>query len=75
MQLSPNQTLVLDSIAAAIRSTGVPPTIREVAEATGLSFTKSRVTMMDLESLGFIRRTHQKFRAISVLKWPDQEAA
>jgi SOS-response transcriptional repressor LexA len=71
MQLSPTQTLVLEFISETIRSTGVPPTIREVAEATGLSFTKSRVTMMALESLGCILRTRQKFRAIQVLRMPE----
>ena len=66
-----HQTKVLEFIDSVIRSSGIPPTIREVAEATGLSFTKARVTMMDLEKLGYIRRTHQKFRAISVLKLPE----
>ena len=73
--LSETQTKVLIFVVTTIRRDEIAPTIREIAEATGLSVSGARKTMMALEDLGFIRRTYHKFRAIKVLRWPEEAKA
>ncbi len=70
--LSQNQTLVLDFVAVSIRSNGIAPSLREIAAATGFSFPGVRYMLMRLEAKGFVQRPYHKFRAIHVLKWPDE---
>jgi repressor LexA len=73
--LSETQTKVLIFVDASIRKDGIVPTFREIAEDTGLSVSGARKTVMALEDLGFIKRRYHKFRAISVLKLPDEAKA
>ena len=70
--LTQNQNNVLEFIAGSIRSGGIPPSIYEVSNGTGLGYNIVRFAMMDLEKLGFIKRHFNKPRAISVLKWPNK---
>ena len=70
--LSENQTKVLGFVAASIRSNGIAPSLREIAEATGFSFPGVRYMLTRLEAKGYVRRPYHKFRAIHVLKWPDE---
>jgi repressor LexA len=73
--LSETKTEVLIFVAASIRKDGIVPTFREIADATGLSVSGARKTVMALEDLGFIERRYHKFRAIKVLRWPEEAKA
>jgi SOS-response transcriptional repressor LexA len=73
--LGQNQEKVLNFVAASIRTEWIAPTFREIAGATGLSTSAVRWALMDLENLGYIERRYHKFRAIKVLRWPEEVKA
>ena len=70
--LGQNQEKVLNFVASSIRIEWIAPTFREIAAATGLSTSAVRWALMDLENLGYIERRYHKFRAIKVLRWPEE---
>lgn len=69
--LTTRQRLVFDALDRGIRETGIPPSYREMARATGIkSHGNIHDVMGELEARGFIRRLHGKARAIEVLRRP-----
>ncbi len=73
--LNGSQARVLDFIIESIHQDEIAPTFREIAEVAGLSQSGARFIVMQLESLGYLRRREHKFRAIKVLKLPDEAKA
>jgi DNA-binding transcriptional regulator YhcF (GntR family) len=46
--------------------------MREAANETGIRLSTTRNVLISLDRLGYIKLRPRKFRAISVLKWPDE---
>lgn len=69
LELSKNQTKILEAIILKINKFGYPPSIREICDSVGLSSTSTiHFHMNKLEKLGYIKRDPTKPRAIEVLK-------
>ena len=68
-KLTEKQKTVLNFIKSEIKSKGIPPSIREICKATGLSSTSSvHLHLANLEKKGYINRTHSKMRHIEILE-------
>lgn len=69
LELSKNQTKILETIILKINKFGYPPSIREICDSVGLSSTSTiHFHMNKLEKLGYIKRDPTKPRAIEILK-------
>lgn len=67
--LTTRQSQVLDVVARAIEQKGFPPSVREIAEAVGLSSPSSVKHQLDaLEAKGYIRRFPGLPRALEVME-------
>ena len=66
--LNGTRSRVLNFIIKSINEDDVVPTFREIGEATGLSLSGARDAVVQLETLGYLRRREHKFRAIKILK-------
>lgn len=67
--LTPKQREIYEFIKQEIRSKGVPPTIREMGKAVGLSSTSSiHLHLNNLETKGYICRPKSKNRCIEILE-------
>lgn len=68
INLSQNQTKILESIKWKIKSKGYPPSLREICGITGIKSTSTvHFHMNKLEEFGLIKRDPTKPRAIEVL--------
>lgn len=66
--LNKRQKQILNYIKENLRAKGYPPSVREIGEAVGLSSSSTVHTyLIQLESLGYIKRDPTKPRAIVVL--------
>lgn len=69
LELSKNQTRILESIKWKINKFGYPPSVREICADVGLRSTSTvHAHLNKLEKLGYIKRDPTKPRAIEVLK-------
>lgn len=67
--LTPKQREIYEFIKKEVRSKGVPPTIREMGKAVGLSSTSSiHLHLNSLEAKGYIARPKSKNRCIEILE-------
>jgi repressor LexA len=66
-QLSSRQRQVLGLLQELVASKGYPPSIRELAEALGISHSAAHGYLQALERKGFVRRDPTKPRAIEML--------
>ena len=65
--LTKRQEEILDFIVGGVRDEGFPPTLKEIAERFGLaSPNAARDHVLALERKGFLRRTGEKSRALSL---------
>ncbi|OSB07993.1 repressor LexA [Paraclostridium bifermentans] len=70
LELSKNQTKILEAIKWKINKFGYPPSVREICAAVDLRSTSTvHFHMNKLEELGYIKRDPTKPRAIEVLKY------
>lgn len=53
-----------------IRLNGFPPTIKELAEALGISHSSAHEQVVQLAQKGFIKRDQKKARSIVILRKP-----
>ena len=68
LNLSERQQQILKYIEKCVRDQGYPPSVREIGEAVGLTSSSTVHSHLNkLETLGYIRRDPQKFRALEVL--------
>ncbi|MDO4791715.1 MAG: transcriptional repressor LexA [Buchananella hordeovulneris] len=66
--LNRRQQEILDFITGQVRSTGYPPSMREIGEAVGLSSPSSVLHHVDaLTKLGYLRRDPRRPRAMEVI--------
>ncbi len=71
--LTSRQAKVLEVIRASVRERGYPPSIREIGDAVGLTSTSSVAHQLrTLERKGFLKRDHNRPRAVNV---QDREPA
>lgn len=69
LELSKNQTKILEAIKWKINKFGYPPSVREICSAVDLRSTSTVHSHLNkLEELGYIKRDPTKPRAIEVLK-------
>ncbi len=70
--LTKRQQIVYDFIYDTIKETKIPPSVREICEAVGVSSTATVHThIATLEAKGYIKRNKQKNRAIEILDTLD----
>ena len=68
-ELTKSQQKVYDYIKQEIRRTGMPPCIREIANATGFHSTSTvHLHLTSLERMGYIERPKAKNRCIRILE-------
>ena len=68
-QLKPREEQILHALAEWLREHHYPPSIRELAEAIGISSTRTVFDYLkQLEELGYIRRQRDRSRAIEILR-------
>lgn len=66
--LTKKQQIVYDFIYDTIRETKIPPSVREICEAVGVTSTATiHAHISTLESKGYIKRNKQKNRAIEII--------
>jgi SOS-response transcriptional repressor LexA len=70
--LTKTQMEVLNIINSAILSDGIPPTMKEVSYAAGISPEWARKTAFTLDALGFLKIHRNKARSIKILRLPDE---
>ena len=67
-RLTEKQKIVLDYVKKYTATHGYPPAIREICEGINLSSPATVfVHLKNLESLGYIKKTSNKFRTIEIL--------
>jgi len=67
--LTMRQAFVLNAIAEYIRSEGMPPTLREIGDRTGIRSTNGvNDHLRALEKWGYIERRSKKARAIRIIR-------
>jgi repressor LexA len=65
--LTQRQRLILEVIRSSVEERGYPPSMREIAEAAGLSSPSSvKYQLGELEAKGFIRRDPSRGRAVEI---------
>src|SRR5512141_1554004 len=65
--LTKRQEEILDFIVGRVRDEGFPPTLKEIAECFGLaSANAARDHVLALERKGFLKRTGEKSRALTL---------
>ena len=75
-KLGKTQQAVYDYIVDSIRSRSIPPTVREICAAVGLSSTATVQTHLKaLESKGYINISHGKQRSITLVDNPPSAEA
>lgn len=67
-KLTPVQRDVLRAIARLTDAQGWPPTVRELADAVGITVSTAHWHLVNLESGGWLRRRHGSPRAIAVIE-------
>ncbi|KJX75388.1 transcriptional repressor LexA [Mycobacterium lepromatosis] len=74
--LTERQRTILDVIRASVTSRGYPPSIREIADAVGLTSTSSVAHQLrTLERKGYLRRDPNRPRAVNVRDAEETPAA
>lgn len=74
-KLTQRQQSILDYIKKEIKTKGIPPSVREICEAIGLSSTSSvHLHLQTLEKKGYIARSQSKTRHIEILEENFYEA-
>ena len=62
------QTRTLRAICQILDSTGLPPTVKELAEALGISPASAHEQIAQLVRKGYLRKEEKKARSIVVIK-------
>ena len=62
------QTRTLRAICQILDSTGLPPTVKELAEALGISHASAHKQIAQLVRKGYLRKEEKKARSIVVIK-------
>lgn len=62
------QTRTLRAICQILDSTGLPPTVKELAEALGISPASAHEQIAQLVHKGYLRKEEKKARSIVVVK-------
>lgn len=62
------QTRTLKVICKILDSTGLPPTVKELAEALGISPASAHDQITQLVRKGYLRKEEKKARSIVVIK-------
>lgn len=71
-KLTARQQGILNFIREDLQKWGIPPSIREIAEAVGLSSSSTVfLHLRRLEAKGYIRRCHAKSRSIKLVDEPQ----
>ncbi len=69
------QLRILEFIRACVVDHGYPPSVREIGDWVGLASTSSvHYQLGELESKGYLKREHNRSRAISV-RFPGEVSA
>lgn len=68
--ITEKQQVILDFLGSYLEEYGYPPTVREIASATGVKSTSTVFGHLErLEKKGLIKRDSSKPRAIKLIKW------
>ncbi len=62
------QTRTLRAICQILDSTGLPPTVKELAEALGISHASAHEQIAQLVRKGYLRKEEKKARSIVIVK-------
>ena len=62
------QTRTLRAICQILDSTGLPPTVKELAEALGISHASAHEQIAQLVRKGYLRKEAKKARSIVIVK-------
>ncbi len=62
------QTRTLRAICQILDSTGLPPTVKELAEALGSSHASAHEQIAQLVRKGYLRKEERKARSIVIVK-------
>lgn len=62
------QTRTLRAICQILDNTGLPPTVKELAEALGISHASAHEQIAQLVRKGYLRKEERKARSIVVVK-------
>lgn len=74
--LTPRQQQILDYIKARIKSSGYPPSVREIGQAVGLKSSSTvHAHLVQLEEKGYLRKDATKPRAIIPVPSLEEESA
>lgn len=65
------QARTLRAICQILDSTGLPPTVKELAEALGISHVSAHEQITQLVRKGYVRKEAKKARSIVVIKRDD----
>ena len=65
------QARTLRAICQILDSTGLPPTVKELAEALGISHASAHEQITQLVLKGYVRKEAKKARSIVVIKRDD----
>jgi DNA-binding MarR family transcriptional regulator len=65
------QARTLRAICQILDSTGLPPTVKELAEALGISHASAHEQITQLVHKGYVRKEAKKARSIVVIKRDD----
>ncbi|MFN1161382.1 LexA family protein [Pseudomonas aeruginosa] len=62
------QTRTLRAICQILDSTGLPPTVKELAEVLGISHASAHEQIAQLVRKGYLRKEERKARSIVIVK-------
>ena len=62
------QARTLNAICHILDSTGLPPTVKELAEALGISHASAHEQIAQLVRKGYLRKEERKARSIVIVK-------
>ena len=62
------QARTLNVICQILDSTGLPPTVKELAEALGISHVRAHEQISQLVRKGYLKKEEKKARSIVVIK-------
>ncbi|ABK44585.1 SOS-response transcriptional repressor, LexA [Magnetococcus marinus MC-1] len=71
--MTPSQERIMQVIRNAIDRDGLPPTVKEIAEALGMKTPSAHEQVQKLVKKGFIRRTPRKARSIEIVEQSPEE--